>query len=160
MNRTAKPDTSLDRSKIAAVRKALNEAVKRSEARDLTDLLTDDVVAVHEDGRCMCGKQEVEAFFRHAFARYDIEAAILSSDIIFTTNGRSRWMRWIASGRHLGRARQSRLALRLYSCLVGSPTSPGRLPGSLSCRSDCGCDCSALMVVLSVLDAIPVSLLH
>ena len=38
MNRTAKPDTSLDRSKIAAVRKALNEAVKRSEVRDLTDL--------------------------------------------------------------------------------------------------------------------------
>ena len=86
MNRTAKPDTSLDRSKIAAVRKALNEAVKRSEARDLTDLLTDDVVAVHEDGRCMCGKQEVEAFFRHAFARYDIEAMILSSDVVVHDN--------------------------------------------------------------------------
>jgi ketosteroid isomerase-like protein len=77
-----KSHTSLDRSKIAAVRKALNEAVKRSETRELTDLLADDVVAVHEDGRCMCGKQEVEAFFRHAFARYDIEAAILTSDVI------------------------------------------------------------------------------
>jgi ketosteroid isomerase-like protein len=82
VNSKAKSDTSLDRSKIAAVRRALNQAVNRSEARELTDLLTDDVVAVHEDGRCMCGKQEVEVFFRHAFERYDIEAAILSSDVI------------------------------------------------------------------------------
>jgi hypothetical protein len=81
-----KSDTSSDRSKIAAVRKALNEAVKRSQARELTDVLTDDVVAVHEDGRCMCGKQEVEAFFRHAFARYDIEAMILSSDVVVHNN--------------------------------------------------------------------------
>ena len=82
MKDTAKSDNSLDRSKINAVRKAFNQAVKRSEVRELTDLLTDDVVAVHEDGRCMCGKEEVEAFFRHAFARYDIEGAILSSDVI------------------------------------------------------------------------------
>jgi len=121
VNGTAKPDTSLDRSKITAVRKAFNQAVKRSEVRELTDLLTDDVVASHEDGRCMWVEEEVEVFFRHAFARYDIEAAILSSDIIFTTNGRSRWMRWIASGRHLGKARRSRLTLRLYSCFVGRP---------------------------------------
>ena len=81
MNGSVKSHTSLDRSKIAAVRKALNEAVKRSEVRELTDLLTDDAVAVHEDGRCMCGKQEVELFFHHAFARYDIEATILSSNV-------------------------------------------------------------------------------
>ena len=82
MNSKAKSDTSLNRSKITAVRKAFNQAVKRSEVRELRDLLTDDVVAIHEDGRCMCGKEEVEVFFRHAFARYDIEAAILSSDVI------------------------------------------------------------------------------
>ena len=82
MNSKAKSDTSLNRSKITAVRKAFNQAVKRSEVRELRDLLTDDVVAIHEDGRCMCGKEEVEAFFRHAFARYDIEGEILSSDVI------------------------------------------------------------------------------
>jgi len=82
VNSKAKSDTSLNRSKITAVRKAFNQAVKRSEVRELRDLLTDDVVAIHEDGRCMCGKEEVEVFFRHAFARYDIEAAILSSDVI------------------------------------------------------------------------------
>jgi len=82
VNSKAKSDTSLNRSKITAVRKAFNQAVKRSEVRESRDLLTDDVVAIHEDGRCMCGKEEVEVFFRHAFARYDIEGAILSSDVI------------------------------------------------------------------------------
>ena len=37
MKGTAKSDTSLDRSKIATVRNALNEAVKRSEVHELKD---------------------------------------------------------------------------------------------------------------------------
>jgi ketosteroid isomerase-like protein len=78
----AKSDTSLGSSKIAEVRTALNEAVKRSDVHQLTSLLTDDVAVVHEDGRCTCGKQEVEAFFLHAFARYDIEGTISSADVI------------------------------------------------------------------------------
>jgi len=82
VNGTAKSDNSLDRSKIAEVRKALNEAVKHSDIHQLLSLMTDDVVAVHEDGRCMCGKQEVEAFFHQVFARYDIEGAISSADVI------------------------------------------------------------------------------
>jgi ketosteroid isomerase-like protein len=82
VNGTAKPDTSLDRSRIAEVRKALNEAVKHSDVPQLLSLLTDDVVAVHVDGRCMCGKKEVKAFFHQAFARYDIEGMVLSSDVI------------------------------------------------------------------------------
>ena len=113
MNGSVKSDTSLDRSKIAALRKAVNEAVKRSEVRKLTDLLTDDVVAVHEDGRCMCGKQEVETFFRHAFARYDIERRFCPLTSLFTVIGRLRWMRWIASGHHSGKAHRSKLTLRL-----------------------------------------------
>jgi len=79
---TAKSDTSLDRSKIATVRNALNEAVKQSDVHHLTNLLTDDVVVVHEDGLCTCGKQETQAFFLHAFARYDIEGTVSSADVI------------------------------------------------------------------------------
>ena len=82
MSGLAKSEASFDRSKIAGVRKALNEAVKQSDVHQLTSLLTDDVAVVHEDGRCTCGKQEVQAFFLHAFARYDIEGTILSADVI------------------------------------------------------------------------------
>ena len=82
MNGTAKSDNSLDRSKIAEARKALNEAVKHSDVRQLLSLLTDDVVTVHGDGRCMCGKKEVEEFFHHVFAHYDIEGMVLPSDVI------------------------------------------------------------------------------
>jgi uncharacterized protein (TIGR02246 family) len=77
-----KSDVSVDRSKIAAVRKALNEAVKHNDVRQLVDLMTNDVVVVQTDGQCRCGKQEVETFFQHAFARFDLEGTISSREVI------------------------------------------------------------------------------
>ena len=71
-----------DKSKIADVRKALNQAVKDSDASRLVALVTDDVVAVYHNGRCTSGKNEFETFFLHAFRRGDIEGMVSSSEVM------------------------------------------------------------------------------
>ena len=55
-----------DKSKIATVRQALNQAVKDGDASRLVALATDGVVAVGHNGRCMSGKREFENFLLHA----------------------------------------------------------------------------------------------
>ena len=71
-----------DKSKIAAVRQALNQAVKDSDAGRLAALATDDVVAVLHNGRCMSGKSAFETFFLHAFERWDLEGTVSSSEVM------------------------------------------------------------------------------
>ncbi|HEY4051357.1 MAG TPA: DUF4440 domain-containing protein, partial [Acidobacteriaceae bacterium] len=65
------PDSSIDSdvSKIAAIREAWLAAVKAGDANRLADMVTDDVVVVHDNGRCVCGKQELKADFLDGFAR-------------------------------------------------------------------------------------------
>jgi ketosteroid isomerase-like protein len=60
---SGKSGTESDKSKIAAVRQALNQAVKDSDASRLVALATDDIVVVLHNGRCMSGKSEFERFF-------------------------------------------------------------------------------------------------
>jgi uncharacterized protein (TIGR02246 family) len=75
------------KSKIAAVRQALNQAMKGSDASRLATLATDDVVVVLHNGRCMSGKSEFESFFLHAFERWDLEGAVSSSEVLV----RDKW---------------------------------------------------------------------
>jgi uncharacterized protein (TIGR02246 family) len=70
-----------DQSKIAALRQALNQAVKVSDARRLAALATDDVVAVLNNGQCMSGKSDFESFFLRAFERWDLAGAVSSSKV-------------------------------------------------------------------------------
>jgi uncharacterized protein (TIGR02246 family) len=83
------PDSSIDSdvSKIAAVREAWLAAVKVGDANRLADMATDDVVVVHGNGRCVCGKQELKADFLDGFARFAIEQRVLSADVIV----RNKW---------------------------------------------------------------------
>ena len=81
MSSSQKAGTESDTSKIAAVRQALNQAVKDSDASRLVALSTDDVVAVLHNGRCMSGKSEFETFFLRAFERWDLAGTVSSSEV-------------------------------------------------------------------------------
>ena len=82
MSSSPKPDISGDRTKIATVRTAWIEAVKDGDVNRLGALMTGDVVAVHKDGKCACGREEVKADLQHAFGLYDVERSILSSEVV------------------------------------------------------------------------------
>jgi uncharacterized protein (TIGR02246 family) len=71
-----------DRQNIAAVRQAWLHAVRDSDAGQLADLMTFDVVGVHADGRCTTGKEQLRSFFLDAFDQFNIEGAISSSEIV------------------------------------------------------------------------------
>ena len=71
-----------EKAGIAAVRKAWLEAVASGDADRVTDLATYDIVAVHADGRCTRGKDDVKKFLFDAFARFDLAGTITSSEIV------------------------------------------------------------------------------
>ena len=74
--------TSPEQAKIAGVRQAWMQAVRDGDANRLTNFVTDDVVAVLKDGRCICGKGDLNALLQHAFGLYDVERKILSSRVV------------------------------------------------------------------------------
>jgi uncharacterized protein (TIGR02246 family) len=67
------PDTDSDVSKIAAVWEAWNAALKANDSNRLAAFVTDDVVFVHGNGRCVCGKEELKADFLKSFERFDFD---------------------------------------------------------------------------------------
>src|SRR5215469_8753968 len=73
---------TFEQTKIAAVRQTWMQAVREGDANRLTDFVTDDVVAVLKDGRCVCGKESLKAIFQHVFGLYDVERRILSSRVV------------------------------------------------------------------------------
>lgn len=73
---------AFEQAKIAAVRQTWMQAVRDGDANRLTEFVTDDVVAVLKDGRCVCGKESLKAVFQHVFGLYDVERSILSSRVM------------------------------------------------------------------------------
>jgi uncharacterized protein (TIGR02246 family) len=71
-----------DISKIAAVRESWNLGLQDSDVNCIAGLMTDDVVLVHRDGRCVCGKEELKANLSHFFGMSDTERRLSSSDLI------------------------------------------------------------------------------
>ena len=80
--------TDSDGSKIAALREAWLAAVKASDADSLAQMLTDDVVVVHGNGRCVCGKEAVKADFLEGFGRFAISQKVSASEVIVRGNNR------------------------------------------------------------------------
>jgi len=76
-----------DSSKIAALRQAWLAAVKASDAESLAQMLTDDVVVVHGNGRCVCGKEAVRADFLERFRRFAIDQRVSPTEVIV----REKW---------------------------------------------------------------------
>ena len=79
--------TDSDGSKIAALREAWLVAVKASDADSLAQMLTDDVVVVHGNGRCVCGKEAVKADFLEGFGRFAISQKLSATEVIV----REKW---------------------------------------------------------------------
>ena len=86
MSVSAKADLD-DRAKIAAVREEWIQAVNKSDVDRMLTLVTDDVVAIHGDGHCQRGKEELKAGLLHITAAYDAERKVLSSELIL----RDKW---------------------------------------------------------------------
>jgi ketosteroid isomerase-like protein len=53
----------------------------------LATFVTDDIVRVHGNGRCVCGKEELKADFLKSFGRFDFDRRFPSSEIIV----RDKW---------------------------------------------------------------------
>jgi len=74
--------TTLEQAKIATVRQAWMQTVRDGDANRLMNFVTDDVVAVLKDGRCICGKEALRDVLQHIFGMYDVERKILSSRLM------------------------------------------------------------------------------
>jgi uncharacterized protein (TIGR02246 family) len=72
---------------IAAVRQRWLEAVGAGDAERLVAMVTDDVVVVHGNGRCVHGRDELKADFLKSFQAYSIEQKVSSTEIVV----RGRW---------------------------------------------------------------------
>ena len=80
-------DIVSDLSKIAAVREAWIAAVKDSDVDRLMSMVTNGVVGVFGNGRCVSGKEELKAAFIGGFGRFDIERRVVSAEVLI----RDKW---------------------------------------------------------------------
>ena len=87
LDSSANSDTNSDVSRIAAVWEDWNAALKTNDANRLAAFVTDDVVFVHEDGRCVCGKEELKADFLNRFERFDFDLRFSPAEIVV----RNKW---------------------------------------------------------------------
>ena len=87
MHDSLKPGTDSDISMITALREAWLAAVKVGDAETLAGMLTDDVVVVHGNGRCVCGKEAVRADLLEGFRRFAIDQRISSTEVVV----RKKW---------------------------------------------------------------------
>ncbi len=77
-----KDEQSAVNASIAIVRQRWLDAVRKCDVESLGSLVTDDVVVVHGDGRCIRGKDELKADFRSGFEAFSVEQTVSSPDVI------------------------------------------------------------------------------
>jgi len=70
-----------DDSRIGAVRDAWIAAVKDGDVNRLVALVTEDVVVVHGNGRCVCGKEALRAELSKDFGLFDVDERDSSAEI-------------------------------------------------------------------------------
>ncbi len=80
-------DTDSAVSKIAALRKAWSAALQGEDANGLAALMTDDVVFVCGNGRCVCGKKELQEDIQNRFERFDFERKSSRAELVV----RDKW---------------------------------------------------------------------
>jgi uncharacterized protein (TIGR02246 family) len=87
MERSRKGGQKSFLSSVAAVRRAWLEAVKAGDFERLATMVTDDVVVVHGNGRCVHGKDELKMDFLNGFKKFTISQRVSSANILH----RGRW---------------------------------------------------------------------
>ena len=68
-------------NEITALREAWLAAVSSADVARLASLVTNDVVIVHGDDRCIRGKNEFEADFLKAFESFQIDQKVIDPEI-------------------------------------------------------------------------------
>lgn len=81
------PDINSVASSVAAVRQAWLDAVRTGDVERLAAMVTDDVVVVHGNGRCVRGRDELKADFLKGFESFSIEQNVSSPEVVV----RGRW---------------------------------------------------------------------
>lgn len=87
MDTFPEPHSDSFNSSIAAVRLAWLDAVKAGDAERLAAMVTDDVVVVHGNGRCVRGREELKTDFLKGFEAFSIEQNVSSAEVVV----RGRW---------------------------------------------------------------------
>ncbi len=87
MDASQQPEINSVASVVAALRQAWLDAVRTSDAERISPLLTDDVVVVHGNGRCICGRDELKQDFSRAFEAFSIEQKVSNSEVVV----RGKW---------------------------------------------------------------------
>lgn len=82
MSRSSKSDGDPDASGLATIRETWIMAAQASDADRLAALVTEGVVLVQGNGTCVCGKDELKAYFQHKFGRFDVEPRVTSVETI------------------------------------------------------------------------------
>lgn len=75
-------ETNTVASSIAAVRQAWLDAVRASDAERLAAMVTEDVVVVHGNGRCVCGREGLKEDFLKGFEAFSIEQSVSNSEVV------------------------------------------------------------------------------
>ena len=76
------PDINSVTSSVAAVRQAWLDAVRTGDVERLAAMVTDDVVVVHGNGRCVRGRDELKADFLKGFESFSIEQNVSSAEVV------------------------------------------------------------------------------
>ena len=82
MDAFPEPESNTVTSSIAAIRKAWLDAVSVGGAERLAAVVTDDVVVVHGNGRCLHGRDELKTDFLKSFEAYSIEQNVSSAEVV------------------------------------------------------------------------------
>ena len=81
------PGSNSVASSVAAFRQAWLDAVRAGDVERLAAMVTDDVVVVHGNGRCVRGRDELKTDFLKAFEAFSIEQNVSSAEVVV----RGRW---------------------------------------------------------------------
>jgi len=76
------PDSNSVASSVAAVRQAWLDAVRAGDLERLAAMVTDDVVVVHGNGRCVRGREDLKADFLKGFESFSIEQHVSSTEVV------------------------------------------------------------------------------
>jgi ketosteroid isomerase-like protein len=88
--------------------------VRAGDAERLAALVTDDVVVVHGNGRCVRGRDELKADFLRGFEAFSIEQNVSSAEIII----RPRWAFEICEVESLLTPRRGGQPMHIHSTTV------------------------------------------
>jgi len=75
-----------DRDKVAVLREGWLAAIASADTDRLVSMVTDDVVIVHGDGRCIRGKDEFKADLVKGFQSYRIRQRVLDPKVTIRDN--------------------------------------------------------------------------